>query len=221
MSKIKPFTEEELDLFFYTIGNVHKRNESLRVRDLVIYSVLRYTGARIGEVLRMNLNQFDFAENVWTIPSENSKNGYEQKVFLIPMLRNMLKKYVELYNHKFKEGFLMWPMWKAKSKKKDSRHLDPCSWRLQHKIYLQKAGLLEQIGIRKDGSPRYARNTHSIRSTYAIKTWKELVAPGKISPLEAKELTRHRSIKSYLHYVENLGLIQEEVQKRWLPEVFN
>lgn len=52
-------------------------------------------------------SQLDFNESVWTIPQENSKNGYEQKVFLIPKLKYLLKRYIENYKGLFREGYLI------------------------------------------------------------------------------------------------------------------
>lgn len=221
VQKVKPFSEEELDWFIQSVFNTKKRNTSIRDRDTLIYIILRYTGARIGEVLKLNLNQLDFQNSLWVIPAEFSKNGLEQRVFLLPKVKALLEWYIHEYRVLFHDGFLMWPMWKCKSKKADSRYLNPKSWRLQHKIYLEKAGLLEIIGYRKDGKPKYARNTHSIRSSYAIRCYKELVIPGRIGYMEMSKLLRHRDPKSTIHYLNNMGLIEEDIQKRWLPEVFN
>lgn len=216
---VKPFTNEELDKLINVIVRSN-RNDDLKARDIMIYKILKYTGARIGEVLRLNLNQLDLENNVWTIPTENSKNKCEQKVFLIPQLANTLKDYINEYKRFFTQGFLMFPMKKTLSIKYNSKFYSVCGFELQHKTYLKKAGLLEVIGYKKNGTPKYARNSHSIRSLYTIQIYKKLVVTGQINFMEISKMLRHKDLRSTLLYLNNLGLGQEETQRKWLPKVF-
>lgn len=220
MKQVKPFTQEEIDILLNTIATTTKRYEWIKTRDLLIYNILRYSGCRIGECLRMNLNFLDLDNGEWTVPAEHSKNGLEQKIYLIPKLVMMLKDYVDKHKDLFIDGYLMRPAWTHTKKKADTRFLSPKAWRLQHRFYLEKAGLLEVIGYRKNGIKKYARNTHSIRSSYAIKCYKELVVTGQIGYMEMSKLLRHKNPSSTLHYLNNMNLDQITTQKKYLNKVF-
>lgn len=217
---VKLFTEEELDkLMFYIIRS--NKTDCLKARDVLIYRILKYTGARISEVLKMRIDQLDLKNNLWIIPTENSKNRLEQRVFLIPSLKRMLEGYISEYKHYFKEGYLMFTVNKSLSIKYKSKHYSVQAWEIQHKNYLRKIGLLEVVGYKKNGTSKYARNTHSIRSLYTIQIYKKLVVTGQINFLEISKLLRHKDLRSTLLYLNNLGLGQEETQRKWLPKVFD
>ncbi len=216
---VKPFTDQELNKLIQTVMR-SDRNEDLRARDVMIYKILKYTGARTHEVLKMRLGHLDLNNSVWTIPCENSKNKCEQKVFLVLELKKALRNYIREYKTLFKDGYLMFSMKKNLSVKYNSRHYSPPAFRQQHKTYLKKANLLEVIGYKKDGVPKYARNSHSIRSLYTILIYKKLVVTGQINFLEISKMLRHKDLRSTLLYLNNLGLGQEETQRKWLPKVF-
>jgi integrase len=56
------------------------------------------TAQRKGEIVGAALKEFDFEENVWTIPAERSKNGQAHRVPLSPLALNLIHKAQELAN---------------------------------------------------------------------------------------------------------------------------
>jgi len=65
--------------------------------------MLILTGQRLKEVARAAWNEFDFRENVWTIPSERSKN---KRTHVLPLSEHMLQFFDLHWPNGTREGFL-------------------------------------------------------------------------------------------------------------------
>lgn len=221
---VTPMTNQQLDELITFIENYEcsqsKKNIALKARDLMIYQVLRFTGARIGEVLRMRIQDLDFYGERWIIPSENSKNGHAQEVYILPSLKASLEAFIMRFKDKMEEGHIFFRQKKGRFMHTGKAHLSHKCFRLQHRKYLKSMGMLQVRGFKKDGTPQYCYNIHSIRSTYAIQCYYKLIVPGKCSFLEVSKLLRHKHINSTIHYIQNLNLNEFEVQKKHLKEVF-
>lgn len=53
---------EEAELFYKAIGEISSKDESLKVRNELIYKLLYETGMRIGELLHLRISDYDLPE---------------------------------------------------------------------------------------------------------------------------------------------------------------
>ncbi|MGW5952471.1 tyrosine-type recombinase/integrase [Bacillus mycoides] len=58
----KRLSEQEAKMFYETIGEFYVNDESLKVRNQLIFKLLYETGLRIGELLHLRINDYDLPE---------------------------------------------------------------------------------------------------------------------------------------------------------------
>jgi len=130
-NSIKYLKKEEWDKLRGSIDNY---------RDKLIISLLYSTGMRVGEFVKLRVEDIDFEERFIRVPPENSKTGEGRTIFVPREILSDVRVYLKL------------------EKKKTGRIFDLTTRRIQQllKKYSEKAGI--------EATPHTLRHTHIVHS---------------------------------------------------------
>jgi len=95
-SRSRVLSDDEIKSLWEALDLKNKTIDIFWVTKLVIKMIL-LTGQRVGEISGMTWNEFDFDENVWTLPAARAKNGQEHKLPLTDSALSIIKQARELF----------------------------------------------------------------------------------------------------------------------------
>lgn len=85
----RTLTDKDIYLTFYAL----KRTRMAYKNKLFLTMLILY-GCRVGELKAAKKSDFDFKENIWTVPAENHKTGKKTKKPLIRPITENIKPYI-------------------------------------------------------------------------------------------------------------------------------
>jgi len=193
----KGFTEAELKQFFKCCRNL---------RANLSFQLMANLGLRVGEVVRIKIEDLDFFKNKIKINTE--KAGTVDFMHLHMGVRKLLHDWVQKFQEDIikHNGFLLFPDSKSQS---DNNHISPNWLRKEFRDVCFLAGLNENYGVSEESyeSHRerklYRLTTHSLRHYFITKVYKN-----SKNPLFTQRLGRHRDFKSTQTYI---NINQEEI----------
>lgn len=191
----RPFTIEELRLFFRTFNITSKKkcNRKYRQeRDRLLFLVIFYLGLRKSTALTCHISHFDFDERVFRVFADKNAgkyrtmaNGANRTVPIPDELFKYLNKYLIDYKDRIiKNHFYLFDIDIARVGEIFNKHR-------------KESGLDTYYGLMKDGKKLYHLNIHSLRSSYAT----YLLDQG-VDIFTIQKLLGHNTIISTMPYIK-------------------
>ena len=179
----KGFTESELKRFLTACKNK---------KAYLAFTLMACLGLRIGEVVRIKLDDLDFMHRKIRIDTEKAMTG--DLLYLHNKVHLLLKNWVHLHQKIILKcnGYLFF------SEKREEGHISPHWLRKEFRKSAQTADLVQWYCL-ADGDKRrklYRLTTHSLRHYFITKMYKE-----SKNPLHTQRLARHRVFKSTERYI--------------------
>jgi integrase len=205
----KSFSEEELKKFLKAC-----RSE----KTFIAFSMMAMLGLRVGEAVKVNLNQLDFVKNKIKILTE--KSNTVDFLHLHSEVRKLLYSWVqknreEILKH---DGFIFFPDVKSKSQRK---HISPDWLRNEFRKVCDSTGLNDCYSESEDArNPIKSKNgkrklhrltSHSLRHFFISKVYS-----GCLDPIKTQMLARHSDFKSTKFYIH----IQQTSLDSTLKKIF-
>ena len=158
------FSSNEIAQIFYTLDNVDAKG-SVKEFYKTFFRLLYCTGLRIGEALRLKIEDVDLINNVITIYS--GKGNVSRMVPFKESLGIHLKKYKERYTSSFKIYFFESPKGGIR-----------CSSAIG--TYFNKY-VLDELGLQKHNQNGHKRGVciHTFRHTFACNALDQMIKEGK------------------------------------------
>jgi integrase len=179
----KGFTESELKRFFNACKN---KKASLAFR------LMAYLGLRVGEVVRIKLDDIDFMHRKLRIDTEKARTG--DLMYMHNKVHFLLKEWVRIHQNSILKcnGYLFF------SDKRKEQHISKDWLRKKFRETAKTADLVQWYCLADDNKKRklYRLSTHSLRHYFITKVYKQ-----SKNPLHAQRLARHRAFKSTERYI--------------------
>lgn len=90
-------TDDEIRVIFEAFENT-----SMRRKNALLIQLVLLFGCRSGEIIQSKRSEFDFKNDIWTVPPENHKAGGSGKPIrrpIIPAAKEMLQEVMQLSDH--------------------------------------------------------------------------------------------------------------------------
>lgn len=184
---IIPFSDHQLRELYEAC--LISGKETYNYRDYVLMRMLEETGMRIGEALRLNINDVDLKRNV--IQLRHTKNGKSRVTYITTALHKEIKKYLEV-----RQNFLY-----DKNLAATSFFINRTGGRLCHKTIQEK---IAEYG-RFAGITGVRCSPHTFRHTFA-KNY--LMNGGDVFTL--KDILGHSSLDMTYRYARLFGVEQQK-----------
>lgn len=183
------------------------------VRDWVFFKMLFETGRRNLETRMTRMQDIDLAKGTWFIPKEHNKVKRDRIVILSEELKEVLRKYVDEYSHKFRtndkgETFIFYSG-RGRTKKEHIPYFYPY---LRFYKYLEAAGMGKIAYTDVSGRKRRVHRIHDCRRSYCNKVF-QWANENRISLAEVARITDHRNLETLNDFY--LELSETELQKRF------
>lgn len=195
----KGFTDTELKHFFNCCKNPKAH---------LAFQLMANLGLRVGEVVKIRLDQINFFKNNIRIDTE--KSGTIDFLHLHKQVRLLLHLWVQKYPEEImkNDGYILFTNDQPKTYR-DTKHISPHWLRGEFRDTCYLAGLNESYGISEEtyaGKRKrklYRLTTHSLRHYFITRVYKS-----SKNPLFTQKLGRHRNFKSTQTYI---NVNQDEV----------
>ena len=154
----KGFNEQQLQVFFKAIDNP---------KYLLLFSFQAYCGLRIGEAIRVNINDVNFQTRELKIKSEKT-NLMDRGIIPIHLFQQ-LQEFIAKHKAEIdKAGGCIFFKEEGKSSRKDE-YLDVDYARKKFRDYIIKAGLNEEYGESEESSDKRRRRRLHILTTHSLR----------------------------------------------------
>ncbi|MFA4887834.1 MAG: site-specific integrase [Candidatus Nanoarchaeia archaeon] len=188
------FTDKELKTFFQYCSNK---------KAYLAFFLMSHLGLRIGEVVKVRLDDIDFVKNKIRISTEKTHTG--DFLYLHERVRKLLLVWVQNFQDPItnKKGFILF----SSNKKEGREYVSPHWLRKEFRNICKLADLNEfydyaddkqGIIVKMHGKSRklYRLTTHSLRHYYITFVYKNCK-----NPVHTQKLARHRDFKSTQVYI--------------------
>lgn len=199
--KIKYLSSQEIDAFTYTFQNwfdqspSHGKKRLIRGRYWLVYLVLRFTGARLGEVIQINdSSDIDFRASEIRVVTLKRRNEQPKRIVPVP---NQVISEIATYLADF-------PGMRGKAFAVDANNFRKIFYEMA-----KEAKLLKTEGVRSNGCRELFPHPHTLRHTRAI----ELLKAGLPVPA-VQDLLGHSSMLTTAQYVRLSGQDVKHLMKQ-------
>jgi len=199
--KIKYLSTQEVDALTYTFQNwfdqspEHGKKRLIRGRYWLVYLVLRFTGARLGEVIQIDdHSDIDYRAADIRIITLKRRDGKPKRIIPVPsQVVSEVATYIAAYPQTRGTAF----------------SVDPNNFRKVFYQIAKDAKLLREEGMRRNGARELFPHPHTLRHTRAI----ELLKAGVPVPV-VQDLLGHSSMLTTAQYVRLSGQDAKQLMKQ-------
>ncbi|MFH1916778.1 MAG: site-specific integrase [Nanoarchaeota archaeon] len=205
----KGFTDEELRTFL---------SYCLNPKANMAYRLMANLGLRVGEVVKIRLDDIDFPRRKIHVLTEKARTG--DTLYLHDEIYQPLKTWVDLHLNAIQahSGHILY----SESDWNREEHISPHWLRNTFRDVCVLSGMNENYGRSEESYVKQSRKlyrltTHSLRHYFITRVYK-----GTKDPIVAQKLARHTSIKStqvYIHSSQNdLDMSMDKVFEKNLKD---